>query len=137
MTHPPRIRRWVAAAFAVLLALWTWKLLEPIPVPESLLGELHSWDELLPFLMAKTLHCCGYALLAALAMVWPPARWKPAVVGGLMAHSALTEFLQHVLPFNRTGRVADVAIDWAGIAIGVLAYRFAVRTLSKADGLAR
>ena len=134
MTHPTRVRQGAAAAFAVLLALWTWKLLEPVPVPESLLGELHSWAELLPFLLAKTLHCCGYALLAALAMVWPPARWKPAVVCGLMAHSAATEFLQHVLPFNRTGRVADVLIDCVGIALGVLTYRVAARFLSKAAG---
>jgi hypothetical protein len=137
VTHPYRVRQSAAAAFAVLLALWTWKLLEPSPVPESLLGGLHSWDELLPFLLAKTLHCCGYALLAALALVWPPAKWKPAVVGGLMAHSAATEFLQYVLPFNRTGRVADVLIDWVGIALGVVAYRLTVRALRKADKPAR
>ena len=130
MTHPYRVRQWAAAAFAVMLAVWTWKLLEPAPVPEDLLGELRSWAEILPFLLAKTLHCCGYALLAALAMVWPPPRWKPAAVGGLMAHGVVTEILQYVLPFNRTGRVADVAIDWAGIALGVLAYRVTVRAFA-------
>lgn len=130
MTHPYRIRRWATATFVVLLAVWTWKLLEPSPVPESLIAELNSWYELLSFLLAKSLHCCGYALLAALAMVWPPARWKPVAVGGLMAHGVVTEILQYVLPFNRTGRVADVVIDWTGIALGVLAYRVAVRAFA-------
>jgi hypothetical protein len=124
------VRKWAAAAFAALLAVWTWKLLEPAPVPESLIAELNSWYELLSFLLAKALHCSGYALLAALAMVWAPAGWKSAAVGGLMAHGVVTEILQYVLPFNRTGRAADVAIDWAGIAMGVLAYRVAVWALA-------
>jgi hypothetical protein len=126
VTHPYGVRKWAAAAFAVLLAVWTWKLLEPAPVPEDVLGELRSWDELLPFLLAKTLHCGGYALLAFLAMMWPPQRWKTVAVGGLMAHGVVTEILQYLLPFNRTGRVADVLIDWTGIAFGVLTYRIAV-----------
>lgn len=135
MIHPLRVRRWAAAAFAAALAVWTWKLLEPHPVPESWLGDLRSWAELLPFLLAKALHCGGYAFLAVLALVWPPPRWRPIVIACLMAHGVATEVLQELLPFNRTGRVADVAIDWAGIAAGVLAYRlFCSAALRRAAG---
>jgi hypothetical protein len=44
-------------------------------------------------------------------------------VGFLLLHGAGSELLQHVLPFNRTGKVTDVLIDWAGVAVGVLAVR--------------
>jgi hypothetical protein len=108
--------------FTVGLTLWTWKLIEPSPVPESMLGQLRSWDELLPFLLAKSLHCCGYAFLTVVGLVWVPTRWWQVLVGFLMLHSLATEILQYVLPFNRFGRGADVAIDWIGITFGVLTY---------------
>jgi VanZ family protein len=130
VTHPLKVRRWAAATFAVALVVWTWKLLEPHPVPDTWLGDLRSWLELLPFLLAKLLHGSAYALLAVLALVWSPPRWRAAVVVFLMLHGVATEVLQEVLPFNRTGRVADVAIDWAGIAGGVIAYRLYCRVTS-------
>lgn len=130
MTHPPRVRQWAAAIFAVALAVWTWKLLEPHPVPDTWLGDLRSWAELLPFLLAKALHCGGYAFLAALAMVWAPPRWRRVAVGCVMAHGVATEVLQELLPFNRTGRVADVAIDWTGVVLGVIAYYLGVKFLT-------
>jgi hypothetical protein len=113
--------------FAVGLTLWTWKLLEPSPVPESILGQLRSWDELLTFLLAKSLHCCGYAFLTIVGLIWVPTRWWPGIVGLLMLHSLASEVLQYVLPFNRFGRGADVAIDWIGIIFGILTYYFSLR----------
>ena len=120
MTLPRRYRIAAAVVFAAGLVLWTWKLVEPSPVPESMLGERRSWNELLPFLLAKTLHCGGYAFLTVTGMAGVPRRWWPVLVGFLMAHGLATEVLQFVLPFNRFGRGADVVIDWAGITAGVV-----------------
>ncbi|OWK35989.1 VanZ family protein [Fimbriiglobus ruber] len=121
-----RIRSFATALFAILLALWTWKLLEPNPVPEPVLGELRSVYDSLPFLLAKTLHMTGYAVLAALCVVWVPTRaGKWWAMGLLVAHGATTEFLQYYLDWGRTGRVTDVLIDTTGITIGALAaWRF-------------
>jgi hypothetical protein len=123
----PAARPWVrpaaAALFLVGLAVWTWKLLEPNPVPESVFRFVSLWD-FLPLLASKILHVLGYAVLTALAWVAaPPGRWRWAVVGFLLLHGVASEVLQHVLPFNRTGKVSDVLIDWAGIALGILAAR--------------
>src|SRR5581483_9232362 len=63
----PRVRAAAGVLFLALLAVWTWKLLEPSPVPESLKLSLASVWDLLPFLAAKCLHAGGYALLTALA----------------------------------------------------------------------
>jgi hypothetical protein len=119
MSH---VRLAAAVVFVPALAAWTWKLLEPNPVPEPVLNILSVWD-FLPYLAAKTLHAGGYAFLTVLAWVAVPSRWRWAAVGFLLLHGAGSELLQHVLPFNRTGKVTDVLIDWAGVAVGVLAVR--------------
>ena len=107
-----------AVLFAGLLFVWTWKLLEPNPVPEQV-RELLSWWDWLPFLAAKTLHAGGYATLAVLAGVAAPSRcWKLAALAFLLLHGVGTEIGQTFVP-NRSGRVRDVLIDWAGIAAGV------------------
>ncbi len=109
-------------AFAVCLSVWTWKLLEPYPVPEPVKGLL-SGD--MSFYAAKSLHAVGYAILAVLAATMPVApRWRWRLVALVALHGVATEILQAVLPFNRTGRVADVLIDWAGVAAGLLALRW-------------
>lgn len=106
--------------FAALLGLWTWKLLEPNPVPESLHEEIPT-D--LKFIAAKVLHAGAYAFLTVLAAYLPVRRpyfW--AVVAVLAGHGAATEFGQTLVP-NRHGTVRDVVIDWAGIGLGLLALR--------------
>lgn len=102
------------------LGLWTWKLLEPTPVPEELARRLQEeWK----FVLAKCLHAGGYAFLTALAVTLPvPRRWRWFFVAFLALHGAGTEIGQTFVP-NRTGTVRDVLIDWGGIALGVLAWR--------------
>ena len=105
------------AVFALFLGLWTWKLLEPSPVPESVTA---GWSLSLKFVAAKLLHVCGYGFLTLLA-AWLPVR-RPyfwGVVGALMLHGCLTEYLQHALEVGRTGKVSDVLIDWLGIALAL------------------
>ncbi|HJZ60354.1 MAG TPA: VanZ family protein [Gemmataceae bacterium] len=118
----PGSSRWLRfsvqlAAFVVFLSLWTWKLLEPYPVPESVRGGLASAG--LSFVAAKTLHLLVYTFLTVLGASLS-RRWCWWVVAFLMLHGVTTEILQAVLPFNRTGRVTDVLIDWTGIWLGVL-----------------
>jgi hypothetical protein len=124
-----RARLVAACVFVPTLVVWTWKLLEPNPVPEPVLQFLSFWD-FLPYLAAKTLHASGYALLTALAWIAAPdRRWRWTAVAFLLLHGAGSELLQYLMPFNRTGRVTDVLIDWFGIAAGLLAIRRAAPAL--------
>jgi hypothetical protein len=118
---PARTRLAAWAAFAPALAVWTWKLLEPNPVPERIHGLL-SLSDWLPFLLAKSLHLGGYAFLAALLWAAVPRPWRWAAVVFLLLHGVGTEVGQCYVP-NRAGTVRDVVIDWCGIAVGVLAAR--------------
>jgi hypothetical protein len=109
------------AAFAVLLGLWTWKLVSPNPVPDELRSGLAAAG--LSYAAAKTLHLSGYALLTVLAGTLPVARrWRVGLVLMLYAHGVATEVIQTYVP-NRTGTATDVLIDWAGISMGALAAR--------------
>jgi VanZ family protein len=108
-----------AAIFLVFLGLWTWKLLEPQPVPEELQAGLDEAG--LSFFAAKCLHAAGYAFLTAFAFILPvPRRWSWCIVAFLALHGVGTEIGQTFVP-NRTGRVRDVAIDWLGIGLGLAA----------------
>jgi hypothetical protein len=115
------------AVFAVVLGVWTWKLLEPSPVPEQVLrGIPTDWK----FWLSKALHVGAYAFLTLLAR-WLPLRrmyfWW--VVGFLAVHAIGTEIGQTYVP-NRHGSAMDVAIDWAGIGTGLLVLRWwAIRRL--------
>ena len=107
------------AAFAALLALWTWKLVSPSPVPDEVRVRLA--DAGLALAAAKTLHLGGYAVLAVLAGTLPvPRYWRAFLVGLLVLHGAATEVAQTFVP-NRTGKASDVLIDWVGVALGALA----------------
>jgi VanZ family protein len=107
-----------ALVFLVFLSLWTWKLLEPSPVPEDIRGEL-SPD--LAFVLAKTLHAGGYAFLTVLAGTLPvPRRWQVFLVGLMVLHGAASEVAQYAMAVGRTRKVTDVLIDWAGVTAGVL-----------------
>ncbi len=103
-------------AFAILLALWTWKLLQPYPVPESVAQELTEDDS---FVLAKLLHASAYAFLTVLAALLPFRRHYFWIMVGLLAlHGVGTEIGQTYVP-SRHGCIRDVLIDWGGIALGL------------------
>ena len=100
------------------LAVWTWKLVEPNPVPEAVGDWLDAPSE---FLIAKSLHFSGYAFLAFTLGVWVPPRRRPLVLAFalMLSHGVATEVIQTMVP-NRSGKSSDVMIDWAGILTGTL-----------------
>jgi hypothetical protein len=109
------------AVFLLFLGLWTWKLLEPDPVPVRV-GEGISAGK--KFLLSKALHLGGYAFLTVLAAALPVRRpYFRATVAVLALHGGLTEYLQHAMAVGRTGKVSDVVIDWAGVGFGLLLLR--------------
>ena len=104
------------AVFALFLGLWTWKLLEPSPLPERVVeGIPTDWK----FWLSKLLHAGAYAFLTVLAR-WLPVRrayfWL--VVALLALHGVGTEIGQTYVP-NRHGCLRNVIIDWVGIGLGV------------------
>jgi VanZ family protein len=94
-------------------------LLESYPVPDEVTKKLsEDWK----FVAAKSLHAGAYAFLTVLAVTLPvPRRWRWVFVGLLALHGVGTEIGQTFVP-HRTGTVRDVLIDWAGIALGALAW---------------
>jgi VanZ family protein len=110
------MRTIIPITFIILLGLWTWKLLEPRPIPEAIEGEL-TVDSM--FWLAKSLHACAYGFLTVLAAFLPIRRtyfW--AVVVTLAMHGIGTEIGQTFIP-SRNGCVRDVIIDWTGIGLGL------------------
>jgi len=102
--------------FAVALIAWTVALLSPVPhdSARSVLGS--DWGV---FLFGKTLHVGTYAVLTVLggtAAAFGRRWWW--VLPGLVAHGALTEYLQGFV--GRGSRIEDVGLDSLGIAIGGL-----------------
>ena len=122
---PPTSRRRFRVqllVFLTFLGLWTWKLLEPHPVPEEISERLERAG--LSFVAAKSLHAGSYAFLAILAATLPvPRRWRYFLVGLLVWHGVATEIGQTYVP-NRSGNVRDVLIDWFGVTLGLLALRW-------------
>jgi VanZ family protein len=113
------------ATFLIFLGLWTWKLLEPYPVPEAIGAQIPS--EEMKFALAKSLHAAAYAFLTVLAACLPVRRpyfWL--VVVTLLLHGVGTEIGQTFVP-NRNGCVRDVVIDWVGIGLG-LSFLWACRS---------
>ena len=107
--------------FLVILGVWTWKLLDPHPVPEAVSDRLRGDAR---FFAAKSLHAGAYGFLAVLAVTLPvPRYWRWFLVGLLALHGIATEIGQTFVP-NRGGSVRDVLIDWGGITLGVVAWHF-------------
>jgi VanZ family protein len=106
------------AVFVTLLSVWTWKLLEPRPVPESVVQGM-SRDAYL--VASKCAHAGAYAVLAVLALTVPRRRWRPWLLGLVVLHGAGSELAQYLMAVGRTGKVTDVLLDWAGVAAGVVA----------------
>ena len=121
MTRAATLRTAAGLTFAVGLTLWTWKLLDPHPVPDEVRAALGYWAWL-PFLAAKGLHFTGYALLTVAGQLAVPRRTRLAVAVLMVAHGAATEVGQTYVP-NRDGNVRDAAIDAAGVAAGTLLLR--------------
>jgi VanZ family protein len=112
--------------FWPLLVVWTWKVLEPYPVP-PVIDDALSFSDVAKLVVAKCLHAGVYVTLAGLAWVAVPAgRWRWAAVAFLLLHGAGTELGQHLMDVGRTGAVTDVLIDWAGAAAGVVVARRAI-----------
>ncbi len=108
----------------LFLGLWTWKLVEPNPVPEELARRLSGEER---FAAAKALHAGGYAFLTLLAVTLPVPNYCRWFLAGLLAlHGVATELAQTFVP-NRHGSARDVLIDWAGVLLGVLVWRAARR----------
>ena len=125
MTAPRRLRVAAGVAFAVGLTLWTWKLLDPYPVPDGLRSTLGYWSWL-PFVAAKCLHFAGYAFLTVAGQLAVPRRFRLVVAAFMVAHGAATEIGQTYVP-NRDGNKRDVAIDAAGVLVGTLLLRRVTR----------
>jgi hypothetical protein len=119
-----------AALFVSLLALWTYLLLRPSPVPESLFDGFSLFDkEMLHFVLAKSLHLGSYAFMAVLGgSLVPAGRWRWAVYTLLVLHGAGSELGQWIgneyFGTNRHGCVRDVVIDVAGVALGAWVLRW-------------
>ena len=77
---------------------------------------LGTWD----FVLRKIAHACEYAVLGLL-LVRATRREHLAVLIGVL-YAASDEFHQHFVP-GRHATVRDVAIDSAGVLVGVLAAR--------------
>jgi len=122
MTAPesPRLRWLGHLLFWPPLAVWTWLLVQPNPVPEGVL-KLFSWSDVFQYLAAKTLHLLGNTFLTVALGLWVPRRRPPLVLAFtlMLFHGMATEIIQTVVP-NRTGLPLDVLIDWAGVSLGVL-----------------
>jgi VanZ family protein len=77
---------------------------------------LGTWD----LVLRKLGHAAEFALLGALLL---RARLRPSVAFALgVAYAVSDEIHQHYVP-GRVGAWYDVAIDAAGVAVGVLAWR--------------
>ena len=102
------------------LAVWTWRLVVPNPVPESVL-ELLSWLQIAQYIAAKTLHLLGYTYLTVTLGLWVPCRRRPLLLALtlMLLHGLATEVIQTIVP-GRSGRSLDVLIDWTGVTLGVL-----------------
>ena len=68
----------------------------------------------------KVVHLALFAVLAATGR-WAGIRVRLLVVA-LAVYAAVSELLQAVTPLARSGSIADLLADLAGVALGVLAW---------------
>jgi VanZ family protein len=105
--------RWTL--FVLALTVWTVLLLSP-RAPLAVAAVVSPGYH---FLVAKTAHVSGYALLAVLVGCLP-VRWPLRVAWWLVLifHAAATEYLQTFIP-GRFGSWRDVGLDLVGLALGL------------------
>lgn len=112
-----RMRWWL---WLMALAAWTFLLLMPgywIPnsPPSVSVGDLSA---------GKLVHVAAYAILAAAAGWLPgPVLARTLIVAALIAHGALTEWLQSFVPW-RMGCWRDFWIDTFSVVAGCLTSRW-------------
>lgn len=105
-------RRLHAVVWAFSLAMWTIKLLDPKPVPSSLMPE--PW---FAFILAKTLHVVGYFVCTLLGLwLWRGLSWRIVYAGFMVWHGIGTEVGQSYIP-TRSGSPKDVGFDALGISL--------------------
>jgi VanZ family protein len=117
-----------------LLYVLAWSVALEVPQP------IHPHDPTAAeavFTFGKAVHLSAYALLAGLTgWLRPTGAWRAAAFVFLLGHGVLTEVLQFLLPFGRTGAVADVMLDWVGISVGVaLTWRWWFRPRGQESGV--
>ena len=69
----------------------------------------------------KLVHLLLFLALAVTGR-WAGVRARPLAVG-LLAYAAVSEVLQAVTPFARSGSLADLAADALGVLVGLLVWR--------------
>ncbi len=107
----------------LFLVGWSTALLVPDPIGFFLFflkktsGQSVSTET--TFWMAKTLHVSAYAC-AAILTGWlrTPGSWRWVLLLFWFVHAGATEFGQLFVP-GRTGSLRDVALDHAGLLLGV------------------
>ena len=105
-----------ALVFLVFLGLWTWKLLEPNPVPEAISERLKGDVRVFA---AKSLHAGAYAFLTVLAVTLPvPNYWRWFLVGLLALHGVATEIGQTFVP-GRDGQRSRCGHRLGEVAAGL------------------
>jgi hypothetical protein len=117
-TNPPLTTaqtffRW--GLFCLALGVWTYLLLSA-RAPGAVATVVPADQR---FLVAKTGHVAGYAVLAIL-VGFLPVRLSPRIAWWLflVVHGGLTEYLQQFVP-GRTASVRDVGLDVLGITLGL------------------
>ncbi|MFN4258769.1 MAG: VanZ family protein [Gemmataceae bacterium] len=111
---PGRGIRWLL--WLCYISLWTAGLVMPVPLQST---AEPSWTTA-KFVVAKGLHVAAYGGLAMLSgwlRLPVPYRWW--LLGFVVLHAPLTEYLQYVIDIGRSGSGQDVLLDWLGIVIGV------------------
>jgi VanZ family protein len=107
---------WSRAVLAwVPVALWAGLIFGLSAVPDLGTG-LGTWD----LVLRKIAHFCEYAILGFLLV--RATRREPVAFALGVLYAASDEIHQHFVP-GRHAAVRDVAIDSAGVLVGVLAAR--------------
>ena len=109
------IRRVHGTIWIISLIIWTFLLLDPNPIPPLLQPEPS-----LRYLLAKTLHVCGYGWCTLLGLwFWRSLTWRIVFSGVMVWHGIATEIIQSYIP-TRTGSEKDVGFDTLGITLACL-----------------
>ncbi len=107
-------RPWIFAIYAV-----AWTIALEVPTPIQIPPDSDYREPLFTF--SKGLHICAYALLTILAAWMRLPVWQRGLVfAGIIAHTMMTEYCQHLLKefCHRTGQWSDVGLDFIGITLG-------------------
>lgn len=115
-----------ATIYVVVLLVWTWLLVKPEPIPESLVGGVAWFDpRLLHFLLAKSLHFGVYSGFAFLGAWLVRDRYDRKWIWiALVLHGVASEVGQMVgseyFDTKRHGCLRDMVIDATGVTFGAL-----------------